>query len=327
VLGLTLLAACGGSSGGPGPTPVIEPPQIACPADVTVKNVSGSSQPVTFPDPIVTKGAAPIATNCNRASGSSFPLGTTPVNCIATDSQQRSTACSFNVTLTGFTLTVKRFGTFGDSLTEGEIGRPNYAPTLLDPPNAYPSKLQDALETGYPGQGLIVVNRGHSGDPVETTVETIKRYVPPDKPDVVLILSGFNNLTQTCAPGTSGTGLCRSGIDAVSVGVLDCIRKTREGSADVKYIFVSTLTPPGATGSNRIDANAIIQANNRIKQVASQQAVVLVDSHAAFAGHEAEYVNVDGLHLRPAGYQALADAFFVAIKATIPQNTLLTAPR
>jgi lysophospholipase L1-like esterase len=31
---------------------------------------------------------------------------------------------------------------------------------------------------------------------------------------------------------------------------------------------------------------------------------------------------VDGLHLRPAGYQALADAFFAAIQATVPQTPL-----
>jgi lysophospholipase L1-like esterase len=47
-----------------------------------------------------------------------------------------------------------------------------------------------------------------------------------------------------------------------------------------------------------------------------------VDSYAAFIGHEADYVNVDGLHLRPAGYQALADAFFAAIQATVPQTPL-----
>ena len=62
-------------------------------------------------------------------------------------------------------------------------------------------------------------------------------------------------------------------------------------------------------------------------QVATSEGAVLVDSHAAFLGHEAEYVNVDGLHLRPAGYQALADTFFAAIKATVPQTPLLTLTR
>jgi lysophospholipase L1-like esterase len=52
------------------------------------------------------------------------------------------------------------------------------------------------------------------------------------------------------------------------------------------------------------------------------EGAVLVDSYGKFVGHEAEYVNVDGLHLRPAGYQALADSFFAAIRATVPQTPL-----
>ncbi|MEO7271061.1 MAG: hypothetical protein ABIX28_23470 [Vicinamibacterales bacterium] len=44
-----------------------------------------------------------------------------------------------------------------------------------------------------------------------------------------------------------------------------------------------------------------------------------MDSYARFVGHEAEYVNVDGLHLRPAGYAALAEAFYTAIQATVPR--------
>ena len=48
--------------------------------------------------------------------------------------------------------------------------------------------------------------------------------------------------------------------------------------------------------------------------------MTLVDSYVAFLGHEAEYVNVDGLHLKPAGYQALADTFFAAIQATVPMT-------
>jgi lysophospholipase L1-like esterase len=87
-------------------------------------------------------------------------------------------------------------------------------------------------------------------------------------------------------------------------------------------MFVSTLTPPGPSGSNRIDGDAIIQANVRLRQMIASEGGVLVDSYPLFVGHEADYVNVDGLHLRPAGYQTLADAFFAAIQATIPRTPL-----
>ena len=71
-----------------------------------------------------------------------------------------------------------------------------------------------------------------------------------------------------------------------------------------------------------------MRANDGIRQMAAAEGAVLVDSYSAFLGHEAEYVNADGLHLRPAGYQAIADTFFAAIQATVPQTPVLslTAP-
>jgi lysophospholipase L1-like esterase len=115
---------------------------------------------------------------------------------------------------------------------------------------------------------------------------------------------------------------CKDAIAVVGTGIRDCIRHTKELNAGVQFIFVSTLTPPGASGSNRIDPNAIIQANAQIRQQVAAGGAVLVDSYNAFLGHEADYVNIDGLHLRPAGYQALADTFFAAIQATVPQTPL-----
>ena len=324
VAALAWAAGCGdGNNGGPGPTPVPGVPQVTCPAAMTISNVTGTAQAVTYPAPTVTDGAPPVTTTCDHASGSTFPLGTTSVNCTTTDAQQRTARCAFDVTLKGFALSVKRFGAFGDSFTAGETGRASF----IDTPNAYPTKLQQSLDAWYPGQGMTVINRGNNGDTVEMTLEKILRFLPTDSPEVVLILSGYNNLTQWCPPGSSSTPACREAIDAVGVGILDCIRKTRERGPTVKFIFVSTLTPPGATGSNRIDANAIVQTNGRIKQAASLQSAVLVDSHAAFLGREAEYVNADGLHLKPAGYQALADGFFAAIQATISQTPLFTLKR
>jgi lysophospholipase L1-like esterase len=318
-----LASACGSKPAPSTPTPVVAAPQISCPTDMTLKGVTGSTQAVTYSAPTVTGGATPVTTTCTQASGASFPLGTTSVKCTANDAQSRQAACSFSVTLTGFSIAATKYETVGDSLTEGETGRPNVAPSVLDVPNAYPTKLQQIFDATYPGQGLTVINRGLSGDTLEMTLAKINQYVPVDTPDAVLLLGGYNNLTGPCAAGLGASAGCKSAIDnALAFGVRDCIRHAKEASATVKYVFVSTLTPPGATGSNRIDGSAIIQANVRIRQMVASERVVLVDSYPLFEGHEADYVNVDGLHLRPAGYQALADAFFAAIKATIPQTPL-----
>src|SRR3954466_13938761 len=225
------LGSCGGHSGGPGPSPVVQPPQIACPSEVVVKQVPGSSQAVDYPPPMVTGGAPPVTTNCTRASGSSFPLGTTSVTCAASDAQSRQASCSFNVTLAGFTIAATKYDAFGDSLTAGEEGRPNIVPGVIVVPNAYPTRLQEAFGATYPGQGVTVINRGESLATVERTVALIRQFTPIDKPDSALILAGYNNLTAGCGSRGSGTPACNRAIGDVEVGILDAIRK-RRGAQD-----------------------------------------------------------------------------------------------
>ena len=84
---------------------------------------------------------------------------------------------------------------------------------------------------------------------------------------------------------------------------------------------MSTLTPPGPFGGRprdrRIAAEAVVRTNAAVAAMAQAEGAILVDTYGRFVGHEAEYVDQDGLHLRPAGYQALAAAFFDAIKQTV----------
>lgn len=320
IAGIALLCVRCGSAPGMPPSPLA--PQIACPANIEMRGIPGPAQAVTFPAPLVTSGAAPVATTCSAASGDAFPLGTTTVNCAAADAQARRASCSFTVTLTGLSLAAKKYDTIGDSLTEGENGRPSF----LDLPNSYPTKLQGLFDAEYPGQGIHVINRGVSGWPVERTVEELPGDLAADRPDAVLILTGYNDLLNGCGTGPADTSACRAAMQTVQFGVRDCIRRSREFS--VGYIFVSTLTPPGpvlpgAPRDRRIGSDAVAQTNNRIRQVVAGEGVTLVDPYPLFLGHESEYVDTDGLHLRPAGYQVLADTFFVSIKATVRQTPLV----
>jgi lysophospholipase L1-like esterase len=317
------LAACGGHKSPGGPSS--NPPQLTCPADISIRSVATPTQEVTFDAPSVLGGTAPVQTTCTPASGSTFPLGSTTVNCTASDAASRTAMCSFKVTLSGFSLGLTRYEAFGDSLTAGETGNPNIiGPQFVDSANSYPTKLQADLEAVYPGQGITVINKGHNGDSVERTDEIIRSTVPRDRPDVDLLLTGYNNLNfnGACGSGNADTLTCSDAIHKVTDGIRDCIRHTKELNAGVQYIFVSTLTPPGPSGSNRIDPDAIKKTNDRIRQQVSANGAVLVDSYTAFLGHEADYINADGLHLKPAGYQALADTFFAAIQAAVPETPL-----
>lgn len=314
-----LAAACGGTKG-PGPTPPVDPPQIACPADVTLSEVPGLTAEVTYPAPTTTAGAAPVNVTCTPASGARFSLGETTVACAARDAQSREATCSFRVIVKGFTLGVKKFLAVGDSLTAGENG----LPSIVDAPNSYPSKLLGLLTSQYPNQDVVVVNRGVSGIKAEELEDRVRDIVTAERPDAVLLMVGYNNLTLPCGPGRFGTTACAQAIDFTAVfGTRDAIRRVKESPAGVKYIFASTLVPPGPTGSKRIDREAILEVNRRIRQHIAAERATLVDTYPLFVGREAELVSPDGLHLNPAGYQVMAEAFFTAIRATIPQTPQL----
>jgi lysophospholipase L1-like esterase len=317
------LCACGGPPNKPTPPPVAAP-QIFCPADVTIRGITGGSQPVTFAAPTVTDGTAPVNTTCTQTSGASFPLGTTSITCTASDAQARQAACSFKVTVTALALGVTKYDAVGDSLTEGENGQ---RPRFVDTPNAYPTKLQALFDDTYPGQGIVVVNRGIGGEVVEKTVADLPGNLLKDRPGAVLVLTGYNNLAKGLCKFSDGNNpLCADAIEDVRIGVRDCIRHSKEAPFNIAYVFVSTLTPPGPLSpgfdDRRLRSQAILQANDRIRQIVAAEGGILVDTHPLFIGHEAEYVDGDGLHLRPAGYQVLANAFFEAIKAKVPQMPL-----
>ncbi|MFN0088440.1 MAG: reprolysin-like metallopeptidase [Blastocatellia bacterium] len=76
-------------------------PVIDCPADFDAIATApgGTTVTVTFVDPTVVDNCPGATVVCSPASGSAFPLGTTTVNCTATDSGGATDSCSFNVTV------------------------------------------------------------------------------------------------------------------------------------------------------------------------------------------------------------------------------------
>jgi lysophospholipase L1-like esterase len=315
-------AACGSKPPTPGPTgPSGPPPQIVCGADVSTVGL-GPTQPLSYAAPTVTSGVAPVATTCSAASGSAFPVGTTTVTCTATDAIGQSAACTLSARVTAPTLGAKKFMSVGDSLTEGETG-PAFQTRVVDPASAYPTKLNALLNGAFPGQGIAVSNRGHSGWFINMTKDELPANLA-EQPEAVMLLAGYNDLTLPCKPpATINSPNCDLSVEYVEDTLRECVQMIKR-AASVRFVFLSLLTAPGplsatSTKDNRIDSSAIQALNNRITAMAAAEGVILVDAYTPFVGHETEYVSGDGLHLKPAGYQALAEIFFAKILATVPQ--------
>ncbi len=74
-------------------------PVLALPADQTVEATSGSGATATYTASASDLVDGAIAPSCTPASGATFPLGTTTINCSATDAAGNAASGSFSITV------------------------------------------------------------------------------------------------------------------------------------------------------------------------------------------------------------------------------------
>ena len=304
-----LLACASACSDPPTKPPPPDAPQLSCPAAITVSGVVGAGEIITYPPATVTGGLPPVVVACNPPSGSTFPAGTTTATCTANDSLGRQTACSFTVTLVAVTLNAHKYMAFGDSVTAGEDGRSLYIrPTFVDPVHSYPAVLQGQLMTSFPAEMPTVSNKGKGGEFANDGVSRLLTELDAERPEALLLLEGYNDLLNF---GVSGA-------DTVVTALRTDVRNAR--GRGVKYIIVSTLTPPRkATGprDRAIDVRAIQETNAKLMAMVASENALLVDAYAAFLGREASLVGDDGLHLTVEGNQVLAGLFYDRVRASL----------
>lgn len=74
-------------------------PTIACPGDIVQRTTEPTGKAVTFAAPTASSPNGSVTVVCTPASGSLFPVGTTTVNCTATDAANQTATCSFAITV------------------------------------------------------------------------------------------------------------------------------------------------------------------------------------------------------------------------------------
>ena len=313
-----LAAACGDSPIAPQPPTTPPAPQISCPASMLVEGLSALNRSVIYPAPITTNGSQPVTVTCTPPSSSVFPLGETPVTCTALDSIGRQATCQLTVTLRFQELALKRYLAFGDSMTAGENGRPiNFIP-VLDLPNAYPTLLQKLFATRIPTEpDIVVINHGLGGERVTESSGRLKAIIDAEHPQVLLFLEGANDMLA----GFKATD--------IAIAIRDDIRIARDRG--IAYVFVSTVLPtapqnclPSGIPRCRGDVplSLPIDINTRLRTLVPENGAYLVDTYTDFAAHLSTYIDLDGLHLTPAGNNALASAFWDRIVAVTPPRQL-----
>jgi lysophospholipase L1-like esterase len=316
---------------------------LACPAPVAVQSPDGLPTVAAYPAPTVTNGKAPVTTVCTPASGSSFPIGTTAVACVATDAQQRTSSCGFSVTVTPPpTLSATRFVAFGDSITWGEDGSNDPAPTiapcvggvvvsrasgligtLVQVPVAqtYPGALKTELVARYVKQSPIVANQGCPGEDLTDSpnAKVLSRFssdVLNSGPyDVVLLMEGTNDLVYK-----------DSTLEPQMMAVLRQMLDSAKGRGVRPYLAtIPPMNPAGSRASTEYGWYLVPEVNDQIRALAASENVTLVDVYQALNTDVGTLIGPDGVHPTVAGYAKIADTFFAAIKGTLEQTIGLTA--
>jgi lysophospholipase L1-like esterase len=262
-----------------------------------------------------------VTSNCTPASGSTFTLGSTTVTCNATDNVGASAACTFSVTaklnvaLKGTTLLA-----FGDSMTAGEIWSASRVKTVI-PSLSYPTKLDALLDARYSTQAVTVVNGGRSSEEVRDpdTRPRLNQLLVTYKPDAVLLLEGANDINTWF----QGEGYIT--FDRLISELRELVQDSFARGA--KVVFLAAL-PPQIPGRFRAGyAPFIPEINARIQTLASQTGAIFVDLYSSMLANRNLYIdNDDGLHPTAAGYQAIAAAFFDAIRNNFEMTVPLSAP-
>ena len=90
-------------------------------------------------------------------------------------------------------------------------------------------------------------------------------------------------------------------------------------------VLLATLPPeyPNGTPARGRPIAVVSAANDRIRQVAASEGVVLVDLFQGLGGTSTPYLGSDGLHLTEAGYHRMAELFFDTIRSRFENAPLL----
>jgi hypothetical protein len=75
------------------------PPEVSCPAPITVECTANAAAPVSFSASAADTCVGPLTPTCAQPSGSSFALGTTADSCSAGDGNGNTGSCGFTVTV------------------------------------------------------------------------------------------------------------------------------------------------------------------------------------------------------------------------------------
>ncbi len=200
----------------------------------------------------------------------------------------------------------------GDSITEAGAGD-----------NGYITLFRQAMEKSRPGSGIRIIGAGISGHKVPDLEARLDRDVLSQKPQVVVIYIGINDVWHS--ENGNGTDAGR-----YEQGLKNLIRRCRDAGARVVLATPSVIGEK-SDGSNKLDA-MLHQYAEISRRTAAEGGAVLLDLRQAFVEHLSAYnlagadhgiLTSDGVHLNEAGNRFVAVRMLEAVGEISPRRKVL----
>ena len=232
------------------------PPAISTPGNLTVEATSSSGAAVTYSASASDAVDGSVSPNCSPASGAQFPLGTTTVNCTATDSHNNTSAASFSVTV--HDSTPPTLSNVSGDLTANATGQSGAAvswpsPTATDSVDPSPTvtcnpSSGSTFAVGTTTVSCIATDNSVNSSPAQTFHVTVSDTVAPT----------LSNMPGNITVSASGPG-------GASVGYT---LPTASDNVDPSP-SVSCSPPPGSTfpiGTTAVTCTATDSSGNNASQ-------------------------------------------------------------
>ncbi|MFE0465436.1 GDSL-type esterase/lipase family protein [Kitasatospora sp. NPDC058965] len=224
---------------------------------------------------------------------------------------------------------VVRVMPLGDSITwgVGSAGGNGYRGPLANLAAGQSRYTVDLVGTMRNGDMADSQNEGHSGYTIDSLRAGVDRWLAMDRPDVVLLHIGANDLDHGTQAGAADR----------ATALVDQIFADRPGIT----VIMQGLVPTSPGLNNQLTASQIAQYNDQLRRLApteQQQGkhFTFVDAPALVPYNAPNPEMADGLHPNDLGYARMAQTFYTPLDqaytngwftggAPLPEGPLLTS--
>jgi lysophospholipase L1-like esterase len=186
----------------------------------------------------------------------------------------------------------------GDSLTAGYQQGPGYFPPRYYPfTNLLESNIRRKLRNLKHSKDLVIVNRGIDGDSTKGMLLRFQRNVAIERPHMVIIWGGINDLSTSISP------------DSVLQNIIRIVEETQDINA---IPIVLNVTPVFGLHFNE----TIKELNKLIQEYCSLHNVEHLDLFSELVdkeGKQEEKYSNDGVHLSDLAYKKITNLLFITL--------------